>query len=682
MRTKAFVSWGSCFVLPALIGCASTGRQNPAHISVWAIQATPLDRSAAELSVSTAEHLAWASAYLNQIIQVEDARSIANTLRPFNEMMMHLDAAKNEGELLAQVHPDADLRAVAEESERDAIQFITELKLNRELFDAFGALDVSRSDKETRFVVAKILREFRRAGVDQPEEVRRRIAGLNEEIVAIGQMFGRNIREDIREITVDSPADLDGLPKDWIEKHPAGSDGKIHITTQYPDYIPFLTYAHNASARRALYIKFKNRGFSQNIEVLNDLLSKRNELATILGYANYADYVTEDKMIETGAHAQAFIDRVAAIARKAGKRDYDILLERKRKDAPQAAHVADWEKGYYDNLVLTDLFAFDPQSIRPYFNFADVQQGLFKLTQEMFGVTYRRVHGLNLWHPDVTAWDVYDGKERIGRFYLDLHPRPDKYGHAAQFDYRTGIKGKRLPQAALVCNFPNPRDSDDGVALMEHDQVVTYFHEFGHLLHTIFSGHKQWIGSSGITTEWDFVEAPSQMLEEWCYNADALRIFARHYQTGEPIPSTLVEKLRRAGEFGKGYDTAHQTFYAAVSLNYYNRDPGEIDTTKLMVELQKKYSPFPYEEGTHFQCSFNHLNQYSAIYYTYLWSKVIAKDLFSKFEANGVLNTRTARRYREAVLNPGGSKKAADLVADFLGRPYSFDAFQKWLEKS
>jgi thimet oligopeptidase len=277
---------------------------------------------------------------------------------------------------------------------------------------------------------------------------------------------------------------------------------------------------------------------------------------------------------------------------------------------------------------------------------------------------------------------MYEGSTRLARFYLDLFPRENKYGHAAQFDYRAGIAGERLPQAVLVCNFPNPKDSADGVALMEHSDITTLFHEFGHLLHYLFAGRQRWIGNSGISTEWDFVEVPSQILEEWCYDVGALRTFARHYQTGELIPADLVEKLRRARDFGKGLQAAHQMFYAAVALNYYNRDPARLDTTALLIELQQKYSPFDYVEGTHFQCNFGHLDGYSALYYTYMWSLVIAKDLLSRFEREGMLNPATAREYRAAILEPGGSRKAEDLVRDFLGRPYSFDAFEKWLAET
>jgi thimet oligopeptidase len=217
---------------------------------------------------------------------------------------------------------------------------------------------------------------------------------------------------------------------------------------------------------------------------------------------------------------------------------------------------------------------------------------------------------------------------------------------------------------------------------MQHEDVVTFFHEFGHLLHAIFAGHTPWMGNSGISSEWDFVEAPSQMLEEWCFNRESLQQFARHHETRAPIPDELVQRLRRASEFGKGLANSHQVFYAAVSLNYYNRDPQGVDTTKLLKELQTKYSAFPYVDDTYFQCNFGHLDGYSAIYYTYRWSLVIAKDLYNKFEKEGVLNTRLARRYRQTILEPGGSKKAAEMIQDFLGRPFAFESFEAWLNRT
>lgn len=669
-------------LLPAIFaGCATTGDSAAAGNGRWSLARTPLNRTAPQLDVSTAEHLAWVDAYRQRILEVTEPRTVENTLVPLNHLRMDLEAVASECSLLANVHPDGGVRKTAEQGEQQATRKLSELMLDRELYEAIRAVDISRADAGTCYLVEKLVRDFRLAGVDRPDDVRARIAQLNDEIVLLGQTFQRNVREDIREITVESPADLEGMPADWIAAHPAGSDGKIHVTTQYPDYNPFLTYARNAGARQALYREFKNRGYPVNLEVLNQLIRKRHELATLMDYGHFADYVTADKMIGTAASAAAFIDRVSAVAKPAVERNMAVLLARKQQDTPTASTIEDWERDYYEQLVRTEQYQFDAQDARPYFNFPQVLDGLFTLTGRLFGVEYRQVRGLDLWHPDVTAWDLYEGRRHIGRFYLDLYPRENKYNHAACFGYREGVAGERLPQAVLVCNFPDVRKSPDGLALMEHDDVVTLFHEFGHLLHALFAGHQRWMGNSGISTEADFVEAPSQMLEEWCWDVETLQIFGRHHATGEPIPADLVQRMKRASDFGRALWVAHQTFYAAVSLNYYNNDPANLDTTALMTDLQARYSPFPYVPDTHFQCSFGHLYHYSAGYYTYLWSQVIAKDMFSRFQEEGLLNRRTSAQYRQRVLEPGGSKPAATLVQDFLGRVYEFDAFEAWLNR-
>jgi thimet oligopeptidase len=237
----------------------------------------------------------------------------------------------------------------------------------------------------------------------------------------------------------------------------------------------------------------------------------------------------------------------------------------------------------------------------------------------------------------------------------------------------SGQAGRALPEGALVCNFPK------APSLLEHSEVVTFFHEFGHLLHHLLGGHTRWAGVSGVRTEWDFVEAPSQMLEEWCWDAGVLQRFAKHHETGEPIPSGLVARMRAADEFGKGLRVRQQMFYAATSLRFHDRDPAGLDTTALAGELQERYTPFRHVPETYFQESFGHLEGYSAIYYTYMWSLVIAKDLFRTFRREGLLNPGPALRYRRSILEPGGSRPAGELVKAFLGRDASFDAFAEWL---
>lgn len=647
----------------------------------WSLDALPLNRTAAELTADTEANLAQARAIRERILAVEGPRTVENTLVPMNQLYMHIDAASSENNLFEEVHPDESVRDAAEEGSRTVSSFITQLSLDRGLYEALAAIDLTDADDATKFAVMKELRDYRRAGVDQPRDVQLLIEKLNEEIVELGQDFSRNIKDDVREILLDDVSQLEGLPADYIAAHPVQSDGKIHIDTTYPDYIPFMKYSTHPELREAFYLEYTNRGYPDNVVVLETLIAKRDEKARLLGYPNWAAYVTEDKMVGSQDHAAAFIDRIAAVSKDAAGRDYQMLVDAKRHDFPDATEVADWEKGYYSEQVRAEQYDFDSQAARPYFDYENVRQGIFDVTSQLFGVRYEQVEGLDLWDDEVTAWDIFDGDEQLGRFLLDMHPRDDKYGHAAQFGYRSGIEGERLPVAVLVCNFPNPADSSDGVALMDFGQVSTYFHEFGHLLHTMFAGHRQWAMNSGIATEWDFVEAPSQMLEEWLYDAETLQSFAKHYQTGEPIPAELIAKIRAAEDFGKGINTAHQAFYAALSFNCYARPVETLDTTELVKELQAKYSPFAYVDGAHFQCNFGHLNGYSAIYYTYKWSEVIAKDMFSKFAEEGVLNQETARLYREKVLAPGGSKPAAELVEDFLGRPYGFESFKEWLDR-
>ncbi len=639
--------------------------------------ANNLDRTADGLHQEIAEHLAAAQKLLEQVLAVKGGRTIDNTLRPANEMNMHLDTASEKASLFAQTHPDEAVRTAAEKAQQDVSKFFTDLGLNRELFEAFKSADISNADNDTRRIMEKTLRDFRLAGVDRDDATRKRIKQLQDEMVKLNQAFGKNIRESVRSIKVDSPSDLAGLPEDYIEAHAPGDDGKITITTDYPDYIPFMNYAKSDKYRLAIYREYRKRGYPKNLSVLSDLLTKRAELASLLGFDNWADYITQDKMIGSAAAIDKFVNKIAELAKAPAERDMAALIVAKRLDFPDADRILDYEKGYYEERVRSTKFDFDSQEARPYFEFSRVQQGLFDVTGRLFGVEFRPVKGMKLWHKDVTAWDIYDGDEHIGRFMLDLHTRPGKYKHAACFGYQTGIRGKRIPISVLVCNFPNPRTSSP--ALMEHSDVVTFFHEFGHLLHAMFSGHHDWIGISGISTEWDFVEAPSQMLEEWSWDANVLRMFAKHHETGEPIPTAMVKKMRAARDFGKGMQVRQQMFYASMSLNYHNRDPKSLDTTELMKQLTDRYAPCDYIEDTYMQCSFGHLTGYSAIYYTYMWSMVIAKDMFSEFEKTTMFDPSVAKRYRRSILEAGGAKPAAKLVEDFLGREYSFDAYGKWL---
>jgi thimet oligopeptidase len=621
--------------------------------------------------------LANAQEALDRLVAVRERRSVENTLVPYNEMMLHADNAAYYAGLMESVHPDSTYRAAAEGMTQRAQKFLSDASLNRALYEAVRAVRLKGADADTKMLVERALRDFRRAGVDKDEPTRTRIAALRDQLVLVGQEFDRNIRNDSRTIRLDSAAELDGLPEDFIKSHPPGEDGRVTISIEFPDRFPVMKYAKNAEVRRRLNFERMNRAYPQNMAVLDTLVAKRYELARRLGYKTWADYVTEDKMIRSPKRVAEFLSRVGKLVGEQSKREYRTYLKRKQEDDPKAAEVQNWEASYYANLIRKRDYDFDAQAARPYFAFDRVKQGVLDVTSRIFSITYKKIDGAVVWHPSVEAYEIYEGDRLLGRFFLDLHPRPGKYNHAAQFTIRQGCAGIQIPEAALVCNFAGGKPGDPG--LMEHQDVTTFFHEFGHLLHTIFAGGQRWEPIAGISTEWDFVEAPSQMLEEWAWYPASLQVFAKHYQTGEPIPTELVNKMRRADAFGRGIDRSYQTYLSQISLHMYDRPPAEVNSDSTVAWAERAIVPFPPMPNTHMQCSFGHLDGYSAIYYTYLWSQVIAKDLFSQFDRTRMLEPAVATRYRKTVLAPGGSRPAEKLVRDFLKRDFGYKAFEEYV---
>ena len=588
----------------------------------------------------------------------------ADTLSLYNELLLSASASNALAGLMSEVHPDEAIREAARTCEQEISRFYSDLALDRGMYDALAAVDLAVADADTRRFVSHTLRDYRRAGVDQSEAVRDRLKAIDEELTKLGQQFSKNISEDVRSIAT-TVARLDGLPEDFIAAHPPDASGVVRITTDYPDYNPFMTYANDDQLRKELYVAFRSRGDQANEAVLRDILSLRAEKASLLGYADWADYITADKMIKTGEHAAAFLDKVWKLAEPRAQEDYTELLRQLRTVDPAATTVADWQKVWLENLVKKERYEVDASAVRRYFPYDKVLGGLLEITSTIFDLSYVPI-AEPAWHPSVLTFDVMRAGAKLGRIYLDMHPRDGKYKHAAQFPLKDGVRGAQLPEGVLVCNFPA------GESLMEHDDVVTMFHEFGHLMHHVLGGHQPWITQSGVATEWDFVEAPSQMFEEWAWSHETLSRFST-------IPAELVEKMRRADKFGLGTATVQQIFYAAISLRFHRLDPASLDQLAEVQALQQRYTPFAYVPGTRFHASFGHLVGYSAMYYTYQWSLVIAKDLLTPFEATGLMATDVTRAYRDKVLVPGGSRDAAELVKDFLGRDYDFRAYERFL---
>jgi thimet oligopeptidase len=615
----------------------------------------------------------------DRLLAVSGGRTVANTLEPYDSIQRNLDGAANEARLIAAVHPDSVIRAAAEGAASRVSALSSAIALDRGVYQALAGMDLAGADRATRYYAERTLLAFRLAGVDKDDTTRAKIGALRDQLEKLSQAFGRNIRDDARKVTVASAAELDGLPADYIAAHHAGPDGRITITTAYPDALPVFTYARNENLRKRLRIEFDSRAYPANQAVLDTMIARRDEVARLVGYRSWADYITADKMVGSAANASAFIDRIVAASEDAARADYERLLRRKQQDDRSATTVMRWEAAYYRELVRRSDYEFDSQQVRPYFPYDEVKQGVLDVSSRLFGVTFRRMPDAPVWDRSVEGWEMLEGGRLVGRFYLDMHPRPGKYEHAAHFPIRPGTSGGDLPESALVCNLPGGTPRDPG--LMTHEDVVTFFHEFGHLLHALLGGRQRWEGISGVRTQRDFVEAPSQMLEEWTWDPAVLATFARHYKTHEPIPAALVRQMRRANDFGRALDVRQQMVYARISLSLYDRTPAQVNADSIVTAVTRAYTLFPPMPETHMQASFGHLDEYSAIYYTYMWSQVIAKDLFSGFDPRDLFASAPARRYREEILAPGGSAPADSLVEHFLGRPFSFAAWQEWLTR-
>ncbi len=636
---------------------------------------------------------AWASARLadyeksiGRLLAVQGKRTIENTLRPFDDAQAELATVGQHASLLDSVHPEKDLRDMAQALTQKVSEIGTLLSLNQEVYQALSAIDAGQADPATRHYLDRTLLQYRLSGVDRDEATRARIKELQDKATELSLAFSRNVQEGARHIQV-AAADLEGLPEDYLQAHPPAEDGTVSLSTDFPDMQPLMTYAKSAEVRRLMFLAYHTRAYPQNKELLLGLLKVRQELATILGYRSWADLATADQMMGSAENMQRFLDQLEEASKAGAEREFKMVFDFARQRDPELKEIDLAARGYWYEQYRRSAFQFDSQSVRPYFPYAQVESGILSTAEKLFHVRFERDADADVWHPSVTAWKVFDSSDgdagansdakQIGLFYLDMHPREGKDKWFSAASLVPGIRGRQHPEAALICNFPGGKEGEPG--LMQYSDVVTYFHEFGHLMHAILGGDQPWAGISGIRTEWDFVEAPSQMLEEFFRDPKLLATVGRHYQTGEPLPAEVVARMNRASAFGRADSIRTQLVYTSYSLDTHNADPESLDLDALLVAEYRRFSPYAWIDGNRMYASFGHLVGYSSNYYTYLFDKAIALDFFAQFERDNLLEGPAAMRYRKFVLEPGGAKPAAELVRDFLGREQSLEPFKAWI---
>jgi thimet oligopeptidase len=636
------------------------------------------------------ESLARARLLVDEVRALERAPDHALT---WDATLGTLDRAKlalrNAGDfpaLMAVAHPEAAVREQAKACEPKIETFETGLWLDpsvaavvKRFAESAAKPNAEPLEGPRAHLLERVLRELRRNGLELDPKGQARLRELNRELTKLGQDFDSNLAASHLFVEA-TPEELDGLPDEWLRTHPPGEGGKVRITTDYPDFFPVLTYAKNRKLALELYKKFDNRAADTNVAVLEKMLALRHEKAKLLGYASWADYVLEPRMAKDAKTVEGFLESLRKHLAPKGKKELAEFRAMHVKLGGKATdEIPPSDRLYLEDQVRKARYGLDSKEVSQYFEVARVKEGLLAITSRLFDVRYRKAD-VPIWHPEVEAMEVTDANGKVlGRFYFDLHPREGKYKHAAVFSIRdtaTLQDGSRLvPVSAIVCNFP--RAESGTPALMSHQDAVTFFHEFGHVLHHLLS-ESELSTFAGTSVARDFVESPSQMLEEWAWSKETLDLFAFHHQTGKKLPKELYAAMQRSRSFGRAIATQRQLFLAALDQAYHTRAPG-FDTTKVLAEVHDAYMPFKYVKGTHFQASFGHLIGYDAGYYGYQWALSIARDLFTRFKKAGLLDTKTAADYRAAILAPGGSADEAKLVERFLGRPPSDAAYKAFL---
>lgn len=630
-----------------------------------------------DAAIARAEQLvAGAAASVNE-------PSFDTILRPLELAGAVLVRAYGRGAFLAQVHPDEGVRDVAQEADERINKWRVSLPFREDLYRAVSAFaatgEAAALDGERKRLLEFWLRDFRRAGQELGLERRAELEKLRNRLVELEVAFQRNVNEydDAIEVT---RGQLAGLPDDYVARLKPGKEpGTYRVSLDYPELEPFLDQADDRSLRQELLRKSWNKAVAENRPLLAEALQIRQRVAELLGKPTWAHHAMELKMAGDPERVQAFYDELTPPLLAAARRELSEMEPMLTGDGHDGG-LQTWDWRYYDARQSRERHGVDQSQVSEYLPLDPVLEGMFALTGDVFGLDYRRVEEARAWDPSVQLYEIHDREsgDLLAYFYADLFPREGKYGHAAAFSLVIGHRREdgayERPVSAIVANLTPP--SGERPSLLRHGQhgeVETLFHEFGHVLHMSLT-RAEFGRFGGAETEWDFVEAPSQIMEHWVWEPEVLQRFARHYRSGEPIPRELVEQMAESRYLNVGLRATRQVFLGTVDLALHAGDgtPDMDETTRRAYVV----TGLPYPEGTFYLSGFGHLlGGYDAGYYGYLWAEVIGDDMFGRFATEGIVSPKVGGEYRRTILEPGGSRSADELVAGFLGRPPSNDTY-------
>lgn len=638
------------------------------------------DCDAGRIDVRMRHALEQAQCELRTILSIPgESQTFENTIRALDNLNARLSVVGGVIQTLSMVSPHEDIRQAAQKSVLELEAFAIEnISQNLELYKAIAAYHANnfpheQLSNEQKYYVTELLKDMKRSGLELPDDVQTEIKKIKKELADLCNAFENAINADQRTIEVSADA-LTGLADEFISCLLRAGDLYV-LGTDTPTYVQVMEHCSVESTRRALFFAYVNRAHPQNSEALKKIISLRDKLAHLLGYESYAQLIIEDSMAKSVKQVESFLNGL--ISRLAVK--VDVEMAELRADLPEGVTLTEkgqfkpWDMGYIKTFYKKKHLDLDERKISEYFPIEKTIPALLGIYHEFFDIQFDEVPVTGLWHPDVRAIAMSkDGKLR-GYLLLDLHPRPFKYTHACEIGI---VKAQKdTPALAVVlANFPKSTPSKP--SLLKHADVVTFFHEFGHAVHELLSATDM-IGFAGTSVKRDFVEMPSQMLEEWIWDAVVLQRVSSHYQTGEPLSDILIDRIRAVKNFCVGDATQRQLSFAKFSLECFK--PGaDKDPHAIKAKINQTLRPYIlYSSEDHYEASFGHLTGYGPLYYGYLWSKVYALDLFNHIKRRGILNPEIGRFYAAEILGKGGSLDPEILLINFLGRSPQSDAFFK-----
>mgnify|MGYP003674982057 FL=1 len=615
-----------------------------------------------------------------------------------------VEALENTGDLLDRAtsiffnlnsaETNDEIQKIAQEVSPMLTEFSNDMLLNEALFEriktVYNQKDSLNLSEEQQMLLDKKYKAFSRNGANLSKEKKTQLRKIDADLSKLKLTFGENVLAETNrfELHITNEKDLSGLPEGVIEAaaqtaEEKGKEGWV-FTLDYPSYVPFLTYADNRELRKKLAIAFGAKGFHNdeldNQQNVLQIVNLRHKRAILLGYKSHAHFVLEERMAETPEKVKSFLDELLEKAKPAAQKEFDELTAF-AKELDGIDHLEKWDGAYYSEKLKQKLFNLDDEKLKPYFELKNVIKGVFTVAEKLYGLHFEEVQNIDKYHADVKTYEVKDDEgELVAIFYADFHPRAGKRNGAWMTSYKPQqiIDGKNdRPHISIVCNFTKPTASKP--SLLTFNEVTTLFHEFGHALHGMLA-NTHYPSLSGTSVYWDFVELPSQILENWCYEKETLELFATHYKTGEVIPMEYVEKIKDSATFLEGMATLRQLSFGMLDMAWHGSDPSGIKEVKAFeVAAFDDTQLYPDVKENCMSTSFSHIFQggYSAGYYSYKWAEVLDADAFALFKQEGIFNKKVADRFKGFVLSQGGTMDPMELYIKFRGQKPDPEALLK-----